>query len=205
MADGNIAVVVLPEEPPPSTDPNPEDVRQLASWIKQLHSVMTDETPLTNEFVQLTIRFALMIRVCCEDDARQECKPEYRIHWRNYTGDNPCVWRFARLMGYEFPRDALIGAYELGDVQMMCMVSEAEKLPWDKEFIDMMASDGKYGCAQYALESSKRSGLAFEWDDMTCWIVRNGTDPKHEDMHKWMHSLPIEQQPCKGACNACAE
>jgi hypothetical protein len=205
MADGNFALVVLPEDPPPSTDPNPEDVRQLASWIKQLHSVMTDETPLTNEFVQLTIRFALMIRACCEDDARQECKPEYRYHWRNYTGDNPCVWRFARLMGYEFPRDALIGAYELGDVQMMCMVSEAENLPWDKEFVDMMASDGKYGMAQYALESSKRSGLAFEWDDMTCWIVRNGTDQKHEEMHKWMHSLPVEQQPCKGACNACAE
>jgi hypothetical protein len=142
------------------------------------------------------------------DDA-QEQLPENRAMTAQFNSNDKIILRFARLTGCATPRDAALKAFRCRDYSLLTRIAGLERLDWDKEMTDEFAMHGDYDAAsqvqQFAFDTvcsgTTDHHILFEWDETTCEFARTGGKPQHIAFLEWAHSLPVEQQPCKGVCN----
>jgi hypothetical protein len=173
-----------------------------------------DNPPQHDEPLNMVTRVLQSELIYNRADADEEELPENRSKTAAFRSGDENVLRFARLMGCETPREAAIAAYESGDMSMITMITATQWLDWDKEMTDMFAVDGDWMSAAQVLQFAFDSGcieedgtigdhhVRFDWDETTCDIARQKGLTQHIEFLDWAHSLPIERQPCKGACNA---
>lgn len=160
-----------------------------------------------------------------DDDSMEGVSAETRAAFPN---SDSSVLAFAQNMGCKAPREVVMAACDMGDLEMMCRASSMEKMPWDTELVNHLIRDGDLMTIGWMHGNSQKDGVAWAWDASTCNVAREcleeaiaaakeareqGKEPKktaRTSIILWMHGelkvfetkppLTPEEQPCAGAC-----
>lgn len=109
------------------------------------------------------------------------------------------IWMFAHRLHITTAADVLISAIRLGDLEMMARVINMCPPTYDSDIVNGIVVVSKDDHAiSWVYEVAKEKGTPFQWDESACEIAQ---DKDTQEVYEWIHSLPLEEQPCGGTCH----
>lgn len=117
---------------------------------------------------------------------------------KNMPTAHSTVWMFAHRLHIKTVDQVLMDALHIGDFGIVARLIATCPPTYDSDLVNRIIAicDVKDPISR-VYEVALKKGTPFEWTKCVCGLARDKESP---EVYDWIHSLPLEDQPCGGTC-----